>query len=231
MLLLLINDQVSSGCFVQLLTDLLLQRPSGCDRSPRNEKLKQGATERWADFLFLIFPLLREQQRGPTPETCEPLGVRTARPPVLVQQSSCCGAPGVKTGECDFSTCLWSAACWEGVCAGKASVDQVKKALLRVQTNVFLPFIFPLLVHSNTSYEAPVEPDCTCSTTWLYLECLFQISHLKPPLHDLKLWLDPLHLRKIYSHFLHALCTHLLPKLSKRSMVFHQLFYQPFNSN
>lgn len=74
MLLLLINDQLSSGCFVQLLTDLLLQRPSGCDRSPRNEKLKKGATERWADFLLLIFPLLESSSENGHLKPVSPLG-------------------------------------------------------------------------------------------------------------------------------------------------------------
>lgn len=85
---------------------------------------------------------VREQQQELTPETCEPGAVRTAQPLVLVQRSSCRGAPGAKPGECNFSACLWSAACWEGVCAGKASVDRMLEALLRIQTNVCLYPLF-----------------------------------------------------------------------------------------
>lgn len=77
-----------------------------------------------------------EQQQELTPETCEPGAVRTAQPLVLVQQSSCRGGPGAKTGGCSFSVCLRSAACWKGACAGKASIDRMLEALLRVQTNV-----------------------------------------------------------------------------------------------
>lgn len=132
------------------------------------------------------FPLsdlstVREQQRDLAPETCEPLAVRTARPPVLVQQSSCRGAPGVKRGESNFSACLWSAACWEGACAGKASVDQMQEALLRVQTNVcFYPsFSLHLFINNTLTSFMHFAPSCcqNClNGRWYFPDFAFQFQ-------------------------------------------------------
>lgn len=127
---------------------------------------------------------VREQQRELTPETCEPGAVRTAQPLVLVQQSSCRGAPGAMAGECSFSACLWSAACWEGVCAVKASVDRKKGALLRVQTNVcFLPFTCSGKYLQWGSYRIPLVCwsvlRCVLANTRLYLGHLPQVWNLE----------------------------------------------------
>lgn len=107
-------------------------------------KVKSMTDSELSRFSLSDLLTVSEQHQELTPETREPGAVRTTQPLVLVHQNSCRSALGVKKGECNFSACLQNAACWEGVCAGKVSVDRMKEALLRVQTNVcFYPSFYP----------------------------------------------------------------------------------------